>query len=239
MTATSINRVGFRQFLLARRPSLASMLSLVALQGCGWGLHMRVPDVVVVPGRTVLLPAKALAYRLDFGDNRIEEEPLTSNLQEMVDEEISRQARAKGVVPTPDEKIRACGPACVSLMATLVPWSTKAAMEIAATRAGHGLRGRDSVSDWKSRRDFGPLRKAMDADFALVVYVRDARETDGRVIGEMFSGGYTYFKQVCIACAVELASGRMVWCESKVDRRFDLRSRAGVRAMVEHLLVGL
>ena len=206
------------------------------MTGCGSGLKMRVPDVKVIPARTIFLPVSTRAYELDFGDNRTEEAERAGEMEKRIGVEVERQARAKGALPVPTDRIRGCGSRCVSLLATLINWGETAAKEIAASKYGAINLGRSSVAEWQNKRDFGPLRQAVDADFALVVYVRDTRETDGRAIGNAFIGRSTHFKQVGVACAVELLSGRMVWCASVVDQWDDLTSPDEARRAVQELL---
>ena len=55
----------------------------------------------------------------------------------------------------------------------------------------------------------------------MIVHVHDVQETDGRKLAEMIGGPVTVFKRVLIACALELGSGRMVWCSSRADRLKD------------------
>ena len=238
----SIARMGHRALVPAhentRTMPLLVLASLLVLEGCGAGLRMHEPEVKVVAARTLLLPVSTLGYSLDFSGNHGNESEQTSKLGRIMGFEVERQTRAKGVVPVPFEKVRACGSHCTSLLATLINWGETAVIEIAAEKNGIVYSGRSSVGEWQSRRDFGPLRKAVDADFALVVYVRDIRETDGRVFGDVLIRRRTYFKQVFAACTVELSSGRMVWCESFVDREVDLTSPKEARLIVEELLAG-
>ncbi len=46
----------------------------------------------------------------------------------------------------------------------------------------------------------------------------------------------THFKQVGVACAVELSAGRMVWCASATDQWEDLTSPPEARRAVRELL---
>jgi hypothetical protein len=187
---------------------------------------MRVPDVKVVPARTIILPVTAIGYDLDDNDEHSNEGERTRALERTVAVEFERQARQKGALPLSFEKVRACGDNCVSLLSTAIRWGAKSTTEIAVAHAGTNRSGKSSVGEWRNSRDFRPLQRALEADFALVLFVRDAHETAGRQFAEAQLNRRAFksirndddFTQIAATCALELASGRIVWCSSMAAR---------------------
>jgi hypothetical protein len=170
-------------------------------------------------------------------------------LEDSLGVEFERQARAKGALPLAFDRVRAGGDDCVSQLSTAIRWSAKAAMEIAEAGAGANPSGRSSVEQWKNGRDLRGLQRALDADLALVFYVRDVQWTSGRQYGggaktplvQALRGlDHDDFKRVLVACALDLASGRMVWCSAIVDRwteqYVDITSPKEARRLVQELL---
>jgi hypothetical protein len=209
---------------------------------------MRVPDVIVVRSRTVVVPPTTVGYNLDGNGERSDEDRQSRALERTVGAEFDRQARAKGALPLPLDKVKACGQDCASLLSTAMRWGTKAAVEIAVAEHGGNHSGRSSVGQWQSGRDFRPLGRAMDADFALVFYAREVHETAGRQFVEnsvqrqveRAARNEDDFKRMGVVCALELASGRMVWCsalsERGIGKYVDIASPKEARQLVAELL---
>jgi hypothetical protein len=177
---------------------------------------MRVPEAKVVPARTIILPVTVIGYDLESNDEHSSEDERTRALERTVAVEFERQARQKGALPLSFEKVRACGDNCVSLLSTAIRWGAKSTTEIAVAHAGTNRSGKSSVGDWQNRRDFRPLQRALDADFALILFVRDAHETAGRQFAEAQLNRRAFnairndddFTHIAATCALELASGR-------------------------------
>lgn len=228
----------------SRIPVLALFLSVMS---CGPSLTMRVPDVRVVRARTVVLPATILAYDLNLKGEHLDEDKQTKALERTIGTELDRQAKAKGALPLSFDKVRACGDNCISLLSTAIRWGAKSAMEIAQAKDGVNHSGRSSVGQWQNLRDLNPLRRAMDADFTLVAYVRDVHHTADLTYVEGLKGPLAKamsnqddFRRIFAVCALALASGRVVWCSTRadrmVDRYLDLTSPKEARQLVEDLL---
>jgi hypothetical protein len=66
------------------------------------------------------------------------------------------------------------------------------------------------------------VRESLDADFALFVVLKQARESTGREVLAALGGVRTVGKQIDAACVADLHDGRMVWCMSMRDDRGDI-----------------
>ena len=93
-----------------------------------------------------------------------------------------------------------------------------------------------SIADWNLQLDYTPLRTGLGADYVLFVVLRDLRETDGKQLLDALVGKYTYFKQVGVACLVDLAQRRMTWCHAESDAWGDLRKADQAKRAVRELL---
>jgi len=204
-----------------------SFVLVVGQAGCSSGLRMRAPGVELIRSRTVVLPVTAESYDLDSDGDRLDQAARVKALENSLGVEFERQARAKGALPLSFDKVRACGDNCVSQLSTAIRWGARAAMEIAEAGAGANPSGKSSVEEWQSGRDLHTLQHAIAADLALVFYVRDVRWTAGRQFRDSFrppivraiqGKDHDDLRRILVACALELASGQMVWCSAIVDR---------------------
>lgn len=203
-------------------------------------MEMRVNDFTTVPSRIVVMPVFAGAAELDFDGNHKTKRKRAAAMQTHADAEVARWASTRGASMLSLEKLEPCGERCEQLLETFLEWGVRSSLEIAAQRRGRYDYGRESVSDWTAPQDYGLLRKALGADVALLVVLRDTRETTGRLIGGAFIGRRTYFKQVTVACAATLDGyAQMKWCHADADRWANLSDEATVRAAVRELLSDL
>ena len=79
----------------------------------------------------------------------------------------------------------------------------------------------------------------MEADYVLTVMFRETHETTGRAIGGALAGMYTYWKQVGVACILDMRDSRMVACNAKVDHWGNLRVEANAERATNELLMEL
>ena len=218
---------------------LVSVLSggVLMVAGCGAPFETRVPDVVLTPAHIVFMPVVTKAYEIDFDDRVKRKSQSAQTMATYFNAEIAAQATRRGASLFSPENLQGCDDSCIELLASFVRWGVNASMEIAAR--GRADYGKYSVGSWEARRDYEPLRSALKADFALIVVVRDAQETSGRVVGNFFAGVDTYFKRVAVACVAEFLYGRMVWCHSEVDFLGNLQDPRTTHNLVLRLLSDL
>jgi hypothetical protein len=110
-------------------------------------------------------------------------------------------------------------------------------VETAAQITGQRNFGLRSVADWRFD-DPAPIAGALRADAVLLVVVLNTRYTLGRQLQGLV-GAYTPWHALCAACLVDLADGRLVWCDARADRWPDLRDPAVAAAAVSALLGGV
>ncbi|MEO6066282.1 MAG: hypothetical protein ABIP49_10945 [Lysobacterales bacterium] len=112
-------------------------------------------------------------------------------------------------------------------------------------RHGYGIgtlpsKGKDF--DWTLGKGVAVLRAATNADYALFVTVRDSYTSGGRaalmVVGALVGVGFSGGVQAGFASLVDLRDGRVVWFNTLVDQRGDLRDTEGADATARQLLDG-
>jgi hypothetical protein len=185
------------------------------------------------------LPVATISVEVDaFNESQLDD-GREAALRSAVDPEIQKQAREMGAMGFPEEQIKACGKECSFQVATLRKQGTSAAMEIAIQMKGRRDDDYTSVADWRIYGNFVLLRKATGADYALLVVVRDLRETTGRGVANFLTGRYTYFKQVGVACVADLVKRTMIWCHTEADAWGDLRNPKEAQRAVKKLLSDL
>jgi hypothetical protein len=212
-----------------------AVVGMLGTTACGPGFQKRLPDIVLVPSRLVVMPVISDAYELDFNGTKIPRPEWAEAMAEHANSEVLRIVGRHGGRELPFESVKACGDRCLELIRYFTNWSLNASMQIAAQMGGRTNYKQPSVGSWKAQADFSPLRTAMNSDFVLVVRIRDIWETSGRVIGGILSSTTTTFKQVGVACVANLSDGRMVWCETIVDGWGDLRTAPGAQALIRKL----
>ena len=214
------------------------VLGVTALVGCAPGLETRVPGVRIAPARVAGMEAIIRAFELDFHGERTPKPEWVTGMTAPIDGEIERVLTGLGSDTFDADNLSAADGASDTYHAFRC-WSEIAMMEIAAQKSGRADFHRASVSDWRYRDDLLGWSSALDADFVLTVLFRDTRETTGRVLGGAVGGMYTYFKQIGVACLVDLKDARMVACSAQVDHWRDLGDPADARRATYELLAEL
>lgn len=104
------------------------------------------------------------------------------------------------------------------------------------------LPSKGSVFDWTLGAGVAVLRAATHADYALFVTVRDSYTSGGRaalmVAGALVGVGMSGGVQLGFASLVNLRDGRVVWFNTLVDQRGDLRDESGAETTARQLLDG-
>ncbi len=104
------------------------------------------------------------------------------------------------------------------------------------------LPSKANVFDWTLGDGVQTLRAATGADYALFVTVRDSYTSGGRaalmVAGALVGVGMSGGVQAGFASLVDLRDGRVVWFNTLVDHRGDLRDAAGAVTTASRLLEG-
>lgn len=112
-------------------------------------------------------------------------------------------------------------------------------------RHGYGigrLPSKGDTFDWTLGDGVRVLGAASHADYALFVTIRDSYTSSGRValmvVGALVGVGMSGGVQTGFASLVDLRDGRVVWFNTLVDQRGDLRDAAGADVTARRLLEG-
>lgn len=104
------------------------------------------------------------------------------------------------------------------------------------------LPSKGELFDWTLGGGVEVLRTATHADYALFVTVRDSYTSSGRaalmVAGALVGVGLAGGVQSGFASLVDLRDGRVVWFNTLVDQRGDLRNAEGASETARQLLHG-
>lgn len=82
------------------------------------------------------------------------------------------------------------------------------------------------------------MREVFGTRFTLFVFVKQARETTGRVLVGALSHTYTYGQQLAVACLNDLNDGRMAWCSAYSGDRGDLTDGSRLTDVLNEVFEG-
>lgn len=107
---------------------------------------------------------------------------------------------------------------------------------------GLALPSKRDQFDWSIGPEVQSLAQRTDADYGLLLYVRDSYTTAGRaavfVLSAMFGVRAPLGEQVGFAMLVDLRSGNVVWFNRLLRRGGDLRTQELARETVQSLMTG-
>lgn len=189
------------------------LIACVALSSdCARAFEDRALDFQFSPSRLVVLPVVARVVEVDAFGQKISNEESAEAMAGLADAELNRWAREKGTLPFLSHRIESCGPRCARLLTSYIHWGTRAALQIAS---GMSNDDRASVADWTSLDDYYPLQKALGAEYALIIVLRDIRETAGRhALQPILGGTYREDRRVTVACIASIGYAQMKWCNT-------------------------
>src|SRR5580698_5417022 len=197
--------------------------------GCGPTFQNRVPEVAIVPSRMIVLPVLVRVYELDANDDRTVQGDATDVVRSNIEEAVRAQASLRRLRVFSPNDLKGQDESVRLLFARLWRWTESASIEIAAQKTGHRNFGLHSVGDWRFRPSPAALSEALAADTALTVMISDTHLTVG----------YASWKQIGVACLLDLHDGRMIWCDALVDAWRSLKNPAIAQEAVHELLAGL
>jgi hypothetical protein len=212
----------------SRRAAVGIAAALAAV-GCATPA-MRDPTVKVVSRRLVAAPTDGVVWQWDASDKATVSADGTVTAMRNVDDSINYRLRETGG--------RAFDRASFDAFKWAAPfreWSERTLSEIMAERLGHAKVKHDSVSAWRYGPALAEWRDRWAADFMLISMFVDGRNTAGRTLLVTMGGGYLAVQRA-IACAVQLADGRVVWC-NMVTFASDLQQRDGAQVLADQLLL--
>jgi len=216
------------------------LLAALALAlGCSPPFESRVPSLVVVPARMVVL--SPLVHDLDIatGGEAAPRTQVEEALRVGVDGALARFAARQGArVLQPDETV-ALPAATRQDLSALYRWASVAVGNVTAQKTGRANYHRTSVGDWRFDGDLAALVRALRADTALFAAITDRHETTGHRLRGSLEGNRQFWQTFCAACLIDLRDGRLVWCDAEVDAGRNLDDPTVAAAAVDALLAGL
>jgi hypothetical protein len=180
------------------------------------------------------MPPQVLVYTLDASERREGDSAAAGDVVDEVRPQLEAIMAASGAEMVDREDMVKCGLPC----ARFFRWGGVASLEIGLQREQIRNFGLHSVADWWFAGDLAAVRAALDADFALFAVLKQTRQTTGRKVVIALGGGYTYGKQIDVACLTDLHDGHMTWCRSERDDSADLADRGQIPAVMKKLLAG-
>lgn len=242
LTGGALSEAAGKAFqMLPRMRTLFLFLALssaAVVPACAANFQSRIPRHAVGAKRLVAMPVVVLAYELDAFHN-ITPKPQSgatakANLGAAVYRLVSDHGGRAATL--------ASGTSADPLLDQFWRWGGRASFEIAQQMTGKSNFGKNSVGEWTFSGDLAGVIQRLDANQALFVVVRDIWPTAAHeeVATLALAVGYReYWLRVAVACVADLREGRMIWCESRVDKWGALSDPDNARFAVRDLLANL
>lgn len=208
----------------------------LASAGCAPPFQNRLPGLVVVPARMVVLPPLVHDVAIAAGGEAAPREPTESAIRAGVDDTLARFAAQHGARVLQPDETGALPTATREELSALYRWAGVATANVSAQKTGRASYHRASVGDWRFDGQLAELAPALRSDTALFVALIDRHETARRRLVGALEGNRQLWRTVCAACLIDLRDGRLVWCDAEVDAWQDLDDPAVAAAAVDALL---
>jgi hypothetical protein len=206
-----------------------SLAVLLLAPGCAPALATRIPEVRITPARLAVGPASVSIF--EFGaDGALTSRPdWTGDAVKNVDAAVAARVALNGGRTFVPEDVAHTD----VTYGDFRHWTSGALQEIAGALAGTRASAHHSVAEWRYPQSLSTWRAALGVDFVLAVLFADAYEPPGQGAAAAPPASAAYrAAQTGIACAVSLADGRIVWCETARTAFGDLRAAEAARAAV-------
>ncbi|HLK93395.1 MAG TPA: hypothetical protein VKZ18_26115 [Polyangia bacterium] len=207
------------------------LAAALAAAGCGGTPLMYLPGTTVASRRLAAFPSDGI-YWTFYADGKMKvarEGSVTARAN--VDESIAYRVQQHG-----GQVFRAPALENLPYAPAFHEWAFDSLVEIMDERRGRAHRKHGSVGDWVFRTSLARWRTELNADYVLVSAFSDGHNTPQRQIGLVFGGGLRALRPA-ITCAVQLQTGRIVWCNFFQDfQGGDLLGRAGAQELADGLL---
>jgi hypothetical protein len=220
-----------RAHALGLETVLLGILSLGAL-GCAPTFVLKVPNVGVDWGRVVAMPADAEISELDFDAHLTLRKDWSAVGTANANEVLGSFLEAYGVRMFDGKSVTGTN---VSFWG-FREWAMTSLIEITEEIYGQPREKHHSIAEWRWRASLASWREALKADFVLAVLFQDSHMTTGRAALNVLSPVMYYPRQVGTACLIDMADGRIVWCEHVSDTTGSVRTQSGAQIAVDPLL---
>jgi len=215
------------------RAPLVLVAGFLCAVGCIPAVANRLDGRSIDKSRVTAAPPRIVFYDLDLTGTKVPQEERLRAVEASVGSFLTSVMSENGASVTSSEAVQACGTPCHEFLRG----GMLATAEIALQRAQAENFNRHSVGDWSFHGDLAPVQSAFGADYVLLTFLRQVRDTTGRQIATLAAG--TPMKQVAAICLADLREGSMAWCASSIDGRatnLDAPNRA--RDLIARLMCG-
>jgi hypothetical protein len=215
-------------------PVSPAVVLLVA--GCAPALATRIPEVRVASGRLAAGPASVAIFEFGADGSLTSRPDWTGDALKNVDAAVSARVTLNGGRTFVPEDVAHTD----VTYGDFRHWTSGALQEIAGALAGTRASPHRSVAEWRYPQSLSTWRAALGVDYVLAVLFADAYEPAGQGAAAAPPASAAYRSaQTGIACAVSLADGRIVWCETARAAFGDLRAAEPARAAVGAIVTGV
>jgi hypothetical protein len=188
------------------------------------------PGPQVVSRRLAALPSEGLAWNWDFYGKRTIDEPGGSEARQNIDDSITYRVRRHG-----GHSFRAASIEGLEHAQAFRSWAVDTLAALIVERVSDAEPPRVRYADLRFSESLESWRAPLDADFVLITFFLDGRDTQGRAFAVAVGGGYRA-AQRAISCAVHLQRARIVWCNFDAKVKNNLRQRWSAQQEVDLLL---
>jgi hypothetical protein len=209
---------------------LVAMSLLLLATGCARTRPIEKHAYTAVPERLGFIEANVLVSELDFDGQLIPREDWTRAGTSSVEAVVRARLRSNGAKSLQANGIEE------EAYNHFFRWTDRALSQILSRLEGDAFPETKSVTQWRYEKPIADWQGLLGVTHLLVVRFRDAHQTTGRTVANLFGGVTVHARQVGIACVVNLSNGRIVWCEHKVTGAGDLRSAMAAKPAVDQLL---
>jgi hypothetical protein len=217
-----------------------AVLLAVAIGACAGPLQMSYPDVRVAPARLVGIPPVIHSFEIDGDGQVVPKEGRQEIAEGLVEQSLNFRVSKQGGRYFDDDGLEN-----VDHFTDLREWATASLAQILrethARQTGRKTR-HEGIRQWAfPAPPPASWRTALGADYVLVSLFIDGSNTGGRtalnVLATGFGGTTIEARREAIACAVSLADGHLVWCDTTTVS--SLESRKEAQIVVDALTAGL
>jgi hypothetical protein len=174
------------------------------------------------------MPAIGETFSLDTGGTFIPQEDMAALAGQSINDAINYRLHVHGARMFTWDTVRKMPNAH-----DFVEWSSHSMEEIILELIGKSRQEHASVGDFRYRGDLTTWRRSLAADYLLISYFINGYDTRARAASWTTS---EHAARRALACIVDLADGRIVWCRFTDAETDTVLTRGGAQEVVDRLL---